>query len=48
MGVGSSVKVVILVEEAQAFSAEPGNRDWVSVIEAISTSRQSLPAFVIF
>ena len=48
MGVGSSVKVVILVKEAQAFSTKPRNRDQVLVIKAISISRQSLPAFVIF
>jgi len=36
MGVGDKVKVLVPRSEAQAFIAEPGNRDWVSIIECIS------------
>jgi hypothetical protein len=48
MGVGDNGKVLIPVKEVEAFSAEPGNRDWVSVIESISAEGYSLPSFVIF
>lgn len=48
MGLVNSVKVIVPIEEAQAFVAQPGNRDWVSVIECISGNCYSLPAFVIF
>jgi hypothetical protein len=35
MGLGDKVKVLIPQSEAQAFITEPGNRDWVSIIECI-------------
>lgn len=41
MGVGDNGKVLIPVEEVEAFSAEPGNRDLVSIIESISAERYS-------
>ena len=36
MGLGDKVKVLVPQLEAQAFITEPGNRDWVSIIECIS------------
>ena len=45
---GGSVKVVISKHEKQAFSAQLGNREWVSSIESICTTGRSLPLFVIF
>ena len=48
MGVAASAKVVIPKHEKQAFSAQSGNREWVSLIEAISATGRSLPLFVIF
>ena len=48
MGVAGSAKVVISKHEKQAFSAQSGNREWVSLIEAIGTTGRSLPLFVIF
>ena len=39
MGVGDKVKVLVPRSEAQAFIAEPGNRDWVSIIECILGSQ---------
>lgn len=48
MGLVNSIKVIILVKEAQVFVAQLGNRDWVLVIECISGNCYSLPAFVIF
>ena len=48
MGVAASAKVVISKHEKQAFSAQSGSREWVSLIEAISATGRSLPLFVIF
>ena len=48
MGVAASAKVVISKHEKQAFSAQSGNREWVSLIESICTTGRSLPLFVIF
>jgi hypothetical protein len=48
MGLVDSVKIIVSVEEAQEFVAQPGNRDWTSVIECISGNCYSLPAFVVF
>ena len=48
MGVAGSAKVIISKHEKQAFSAQSGNREWVSLIEAIGTTGRSLPLFVIF
>jgi len=47
-GVGDAFIVIIPREEAESFLNQPGNRKWVSVIEAISTNSFLLPAFVIF
>ena len=48
IGVAASAKVVISKHEKQAFSAQSGNREWVSLIEAFSATGSSLPLFVIF
>ena len=48
MGVGDKVKVLVPRLEAQAFIAEPGNRDWVSIIECISGGQYRLPPYLIF
>ena len=48
MRVAASAKVVISKHEKQAFSAQPGNREWVSLIESICTTGRTLPLFVIF
>lgn len=47
-GVGENVKVLVPRSEAYAFSAQPGNREWVSIIECISTHSYILPPFIIF
>ena len=36
-GIGDDSKVIVPVEELEAFSVQPGNREWVSVIECIGT-----------
>ena len=48
MGLGDKVKVLIPRSEAQAFITEPGNCDWVSIIESISGSQYRLPPYFIF
>jgi len=47
-GVGDSCKVLIPVQDEKAWSIHPGDRDWVSVIEAIGMSGYVVPPFVIF
>jgi hypothetical protein len=47
-GIGDDSKVLVPVTEEEVFSIQPGNREWVSVIECIGTNGYSLPAFVIF
>lgn len=39
-GIGDNTKVFVPRSEAEAFSAQPGNREWVSII--------ILPPFIIF
>jgi hypothetical protein len=48
MGVGDNGKVLIPVKEAEAFSAEPKNRDLVFIIESVSAKGYSLSPFIIF
>ncbi len=48
MGVIKSRPVVINVKNKRRFRMEPGNRDWVTVIECISPSGVSLAPFVVF
>jgi hypothetical protein len=47
-GIGDNLKVFIPRSEAAAFSAQPGNREWVSIIECLSSRGYILPPFVIF
>jgi hypothetical protein len=47
-GVGDASKIIISKEESHAYINQPGNREWVSVIESINTTEYSLPPFVIF
>jgi hypothetical protein len=44
-GIGDDVKVLVPVTEEEVFSIQPGNKEWVSVIECIGTNGYSLPAF---
>ena len=47
-GIGDDPKVLIPVTEQEAFSIQPGNREWVSVIKCIGTNSYSPPTFIIF
>ena len=47
MGIAGSFKVVFSKYQKQAFVNQVGNREWVSLIEAIGTTGQQLPLFVI-
>lgn len=47
-GIGDNGKVIIPVSEKEAWSTQPGNRDWVSVISCINAESYSVPGFVIF
>ena len=49
MGVISTTKVVTGSERAgRPVSIQPGNREWVTVIESVSSTGWSLPPIVIF
>jgi hypothetical protein len=47
-GIGEDAKVIIPRSEAQALSIQPGNKEWVTVIESIGTNGSIIPPFVIF
>ena len=47
MGIVGSSKVVFSKYQKQAFINQPGNREWASLIEAISGTSERLPLFVI-
>lgn len=47
-GVGDASEVIVPVEEGESFSAQPSNREWVSIIECISANCFLLPPFAIF
>ena len=47
-GIGDAIKVLIPVIEEEAFSIQPGNKEWVSVIECIGVNGYVPPAFIIF
>lgn len=47
MGIAGSSKVVFSKYQKQAFVNQAGNREWASLIEAIGTTGQRLPLFVI-
>jgi hypothetical protein len=48
MGVISTAKVVTAAEKARTDSIQPGNREWVTVIESVRATRHILPPLVIF
>jgi len=48
MGKAGSVKVVCQKSTLQAHMAEPGNREWATILECISAAGKILSAFVIF
>ena len=48
MGVISTAKVVTSAERARTVSLQPGNREWVTAIEAISSTGWVLPPMIIF
>lgn len=48
MGVISTAKVVTAADRARTVSIQPGNREWVTVIESINAAGQILPPMVIF
>ncbi len=47
MGITGSFKVVFSKYQKQAFINQPGNREWTSLIEAMSMTGERLPLFVI-
>ena len=48
MGVISTAKVITATEKARTVSVQPGNREWVTVIESINSTRWVLLPMVIF
>ncbi len=48
MGAIQRANVVISVTERDAFLRQDGNREWVSIIEIISASGESLSSYIIF
>lgn len=48
MGIADSSKVLVRRSEAQAFSVQAGNQDWVSVIECVCSNSDILPPYIIF
>lgn len=47
-GVGDNSRIIIPRNDPHANSIQPGNREWVSIIEAISAGGISIPPYVIF
>ena len=47
MGIVGSSKVVFLKYQIQTFENQPKNREWSSLLEAIDTTSQQLPLFII-
>ena len=47
-GIGDDTKVIVSKEEIASYSIQPGNREWVSIIECINARAYSLPLFIIF
>lgn len=48
MGLSDSAKVIIPRCQRAAFEVQPGNREWVSLIECMSGDGFVLPAYIIF
>jgi hypothetical protein len=42
------MRAIQSASEKEAFLRQDGNREWVSVIEMISASGESLPSYIIF
>ena len=47
-GLGDNAKVIVSRHEKEAFAVQPGNREWVSIIECIGYNGYVPPPFVIF
>lgn len=47
-GIGQNTKVFVPRREAEVFSTQPGNREWVSIIECVGATGEILPPFIIF
>ena len=47
-GILDNVKVIISRNNKEVFMIQPKNRDWVSIVECISTINYVLPPFIIF
>src|SRR5208282_180967 len=47
-GVGDNTKVIVRRSEIEAFCPQPGNREWVSIIECINAINFVLPPFITF
>jgi len=48
-GIGEDAKVIVPRAEVEsAVSIQPGNKEWVSVIESIGANGYLVPPFVIF
>lgn len=47
-GIGDNVKVIIPRSQSTASSIQPGNREWVSIIECIGFNGLVLPPYIIF
>ena len=48
MGVIATAKVVTAAEKARTDSIQPGNREWVTVIESVNSTGRILPPLIIF
>ena len=48
MGVISTAKVVTAVEKARTDLIQPGNREWVTVIELVNSAGYVLSLLIIF
>jgi len=47
-GIADSSKVLVRRREAQAFSVQAGNQDWVTLIECVSSNGTTHPPYFIF
>jgi hypothetical protein len=48
MGVIITAKVVTAAEKARKNSIQPGNREWVTVIESVQATGHLLPPLIVF
>ena len=47
-GISDNIKVIIFRNNKEAFIIQPGNKNWVNIIECILTTDYMLPPFIIF